>query len=614
MKLIRKFMSFFVVLIGMISPRITFGEEIPPNIIIILADDMGYSDLSCYGSKYHRTPHIDQFAKQGMRFTQGYASCPVCSPSRAGLLTGHYPARIHLTDWLPGRTDRPAQALNRPIIVQHLPEKEVTLAEALKKAGYVTGHIGKWHLGNPGSYPEDHGFDLNIGGTMNGSPPHRYFSPYGTKKNILPNLENAPANEYITDRLNQEAIRFIEKNQKKPFFLYLAHFAVHIPLNARKELIAKYKPGKPGSQGNPIYAAMMENLDGGIGKVLQRLDELKLAENTIVIFTSDNGGLNVLEGPDTPSTSNAPLREGKGYLYEGGIREPFIFRWPKVIPANSVCNTPICNLDLFPTLLVAAEAITPEKANTISDGVNILPLLQNGDSAQKSQSRDFFWHYPHYSNQGGKPGCAIRSGDYKLIEFFEDQRRELFDLKNDPGEIRNLSEEKPELVKELTAKLQNWRKSIGAQEMTPNPNYLPNPQAKNGAITMMANTARVYGTQLRYEASPHKNTLGFWTRVQDYASWEFTVSTPGKFTVELLQGCGKGQGGSEVEVRVDKQSLSFIVEDTGHFQNFKPKSIGEIEIGTPGRYSLVIKPKTKKAGAIMDLRSVSLKPVSLKKK
>ncbi|HWG44668.1 MAG TPA: sulfatase-like hydrolase/transferase [Gemmataceae bacterium] len=585
--------------------RAADGEKTPPgrlNVVVILADDLGWADLSCYGSKYHKTPNLDRLAARGMRFTDAYAAASICSPTRAALLTGKYPARLNLTDWLPGRADRPDQKLLRPVINQQLPSSEITLAAALKAAGYATGHIGKWHLGGKGAGPQQRGFDVNIAGDAAGSP-RSYFAPFKSKDGrFIPGLERAPEGEYLTDRLTVEAEKFIESNRAKPFFLYLAHYTVHIPLRAKADMVAKYKPGRPGQQGNPTYAAMIESLDDGVGRILKKLDELKLSERTLVVFTSDNGGLSVLEGPNTPATINAPLREGKGYLYEGGLRVPLIVRCPGVTRPGSTSAAPVCSFDLFPTILDACGV----KSDSKTDGVSLVSLMK-GDALKREA---LFWHYPHYSNQGGHPGGAIRAGDYKLIEFYENGRRELYDVKKDLGESRNLSADKPEMVKELGEKLAAWRKAVGAKTMKPNSDYVPNPQAAGGTITLPARTAEVHGTQLRYEPLPHKNTLGFWVRTEDWASWEFTITRPGSFTVEVLQGCGKGQGGSVVEVSIGERSLTFTVEDTGHFQNFKSRTIGTVTLDKAGRYTLTVRPKKKAAAAVMDLRAVTLKPAT----
>jgi arylsulfatase A len=590
----------FALLTALLFAPLAFAES-RPNVVLIVADDLGWADLGCYGSKYHKTPHLDRLAADGIRFTQAYAAAPVCSPTRASIMTGKHPARLGITDWLPGRPDRPDQKLARPPLVTELPADVPTLPALLKKAGYTTGLIGKWHLGGKGAGPLDRGFDINIGGDQAGSP-LSYFAPYKAKDGrVMPGLETAPDGEYLTDRLAAEAEKFLDANKDRQFFLYLPHYAPHIPMRAKSELIAKYKPGQPGQQGNPIYAAMLESLDDAVGRVLKKLDDLKLSQNTLVIFTSDNGGLCTLEGANTPPTLNAPLREGKGYLYEGGLRVPLIVKWPGVTKAGGTTTAPVVSTDLFPTLL----EVGGETAAENSDGLSFVPVLKGGTLDRT----ELYWHYPHYANQGSKPGGAIRSGDLKLVEFYENGRRELFDLKADPGENRNLAADRPEVVKQLGDKLASWRTAVGAKMPTPNPGYVPNPQAKDGTIVMHSRTAEVHGTMLRYEPLPHKTTLGYWVNEKDWASFEFTVTEPGSFTVEVLQGCGKGQGGSEVEVAVGDQVLKFTVEDTGHFQNFKARDIGTVKSDKPGRYTLTIKPVKKAAAAIMDVRQVTLKPV-----
>ena len=437
----------------------------PPNVVFILADDYGWADLHCYGSTFYQTPNLDNMARQGLRFTDAYAACPVCSPTRASILTGRYPARLHLTDWLPGRPDRPDQKLLRPKFEQQLPLDEITLAEALKPAGYVSASIGKWHLGGPGFWPEEQGFDVNVGGWTAGSP-RSYFSPY-----MNPKLPDGPEGEYLTDRLTDEAINFIEQNKDRRFFLYLPHYAVHIPLGAKEAMIEKYRkladPANP--QHNPIYAAMIQSLDEGVGRILKKLDELKLSGETLVIFTSDNGGLSVKEGANTPATSNAPLRAGKGYLYEGGIREPLIVRWPGVVQPGRLSHERVISTDYFPTILQACGVNVD--SGRVLDGVSLLPLLQGTGPIPP---RDLFWHYPHYANQGGHPGGVVRSGDWKLIEFYEDNHLELYNVKDDIGEMTNRAAAKPDLANELRQKLHAWRESVGAQMTTPNPNYDPN--------------------------------------------------------------------------------------------------------------------------------------------
>jgi arylsulfatase A len=612
----------FVVLLltTSLATEASAAEPRKPNIILIVADDLGGMDLGCYGSKYHRTPNLDALALAGVKFTDSYAACPVCSPTRAAILTGKVPARVGITDWIPGRGNRPDQKVSQPKFHHELPLAETTLAELLRAAGYKTAHIGKWHLGGQGFGPMEQGFDVNIGGDHTGTP-HSYFAPFQGKRAgeaspiVMPGLGEAPAGEYLTDRLGDEAVKFIAAHEKEPFFFYLPHYGVHTPIQAPKDVVEsfpKWDGTQHGKQENPTYAAMLERVDASVGKIMAELKRLNLADNTLVVFTSDNGGLATLEGRDTPATSNAPLREGKGYLYEGGIRVPLIAAGFGVTKSTdkkpSTCDVPVWSCDLFPTVLALCGAAAPKV-----DGLSIADLLADAEPNELRAGARFrdalYWHYPHYANQGGRPGGAIRAGKWKLIEYYDDGRRELFDLGASIGESRNLAAEKPDIVANLAKKLDTWRKEVGAQMPTPNPDYLPNPQAKDGTITLPAKFAAVFGTQLRYEPLPHKNTLGFWVDARDYATWDLTVATPGRFEVEVLQGCGKGQGGSTVEVSIAEQALSMTVEDTGHFQNFVPRSIGTVELTKPGRYVLTIKPKTKAKAAVMDVRQVVLRPV-----
>jgi arylsulfatase A-like enzyme len=571
-----------------------------PNVVLIVIDDLGCNDLGCYGSTYYRTPNIDRLAAGGVKFTAAYAACPVCSPTRAAIMTGKYPARLHITDWLPGRADRPDQRLLRPPIRQQLPLDEITLAEALKGAGYATAHMGKWHLGGDGFGPQEQGFNVNVAGDHTGTP-LSYFAPFQRQGRFMPGLEQAPDGEYLTDRLTTEAEGYIERSRDRPFFLYLPHYTVHIPLRAKAEMIARYPTGgKPGTQNNPIYAAMIESMDDSVGRIVRTLQALGLDRRTIVLFTSDNGGLCTAEGPNTPATTNAPLREGKGYLYEGGIRAPLIAHWPGTIRPGTVSDEPVSSIDLFPTVLDWCGVQSEVK----TDGVSLAGAA-NGEVVGRDA---LYWHYPHYSNQGGRPGAAVRAGDWKLIEFYETGRRELFDVRRDPGEVRNPAADRPADVDRPANLLADWRQAVGAQAMRPNPAYVPNPQAADGTVMLPARTAVVHGTQLRYEAQPHKNTLGYWTRADDWASWEFQVTKPGTFRVEVLQGCGAGQGGSEVQVTVGDRVVTFAVEDTGGFQAFKAREVGAVRIDRPGRHTLAVKPARKAKNAVMDLRAVTLKP------
>lgn len=600
----RWFLTTTLFLVLALVPVPGDAEEVLPNLVLIVADDLGWADLGCYGSKFHRTPRLDQLAVAGRRFTQAYAACPVCSPTRAALMTGKYPARLHLTDWLPGRGDRPSQKLKQPTIQQQLPLEEVTLAEVLKANGYTTALIGKWHLGGEGFEPTRQGFDLNIAGDSTGTA-LSYWAPFQRQGRTMPGLENAPAGEYLTDRLTTEAERFIEDAaaRSRPFFLYLPHYAVHTPMTAKPEMVARYPrwDGIPhGRQENPIYAAMLESLDESVGRVLAKLDQLGLTQQTIVIFTSDNGGLATAEGPNTPATNNAPLREGKGWLYEGGLRVPLLVRWPGRI-APGVEETPVWSGDLFATITALS------KVNDIEprDGRSLARLLT---TREPLAPRALFWHYPHYSNQGGHPGGAIRDGDWKLIEHDETGRRELFNLRHDMKETTNLAEQEPKKVEALAAKLEAWRQAVEAQRPTPNPDYSPNAQAKGGSITLPARGAEVHGVMLRYEPLPHKNTLGFWTRTDDWASWDFDVEQPGEFTVTAMVGCGKGSGGSKVEFRLNDQVLELTVAETGGFQNFVAHDLGRLSIERPGRHRLEVHARSKPGPAVMDLREIKLTP------
>jgi len=453
-----------------------------PNIIFILADDLGWRDLGCYGSAFYETPHLDRLAAQGMRFTDAHAACPVCSPTRASILTGKYPARLHLTDYIPGaRRGR----LNPAPYLHHLPLEEFTVAEALKEAGYATAFIGKWHLGETEFYPERQGFDVNLGGCEKGHPPS-YFSPYQ-----IPTLPDGPKGEYLTDRLTDEALKFIEGAKGRPFFLYLSHYAVHNPQQAKAELIQKYKakaaslppPAGPEFlpererqarqiQNQPVYAAMVESLDESIGRVMKKLTELGLEKETIVVFTSDNGGLSTSEGSPT---SNVPLRAGKGWLYEGGVREPLVVKWPGVTKPGSVCRESMTSTDYYPTFLEMVGL--PRRPQQHVDGRSIAPLLKGG----RLPERPLFWHYPHYGNQGGRPGGAVRLGDYKLIEWYEDDRIELFNLREDLGEQHDLAAKMPEKAAALRQLLRDWRKRVDALMPTPNPDYNPKAGGKDSA-------------------------------------------------------------------------------------------------------------------------------------
>lgn len=440
------------------------AAEPKPNFILILMDDLGWADVGCYGSKFYRTPNLDRMAARGIRFTNGYAACPVCSPTRAAVMTGKYPARVGVTNYLPGKHQLPYSKLLPPESKQFLGLEEVTIAEMLKPAGYKTAHIGKWHLGPTADHwPDKQGFDVNVGGTQSGMPKSFFYPQWESNPPI-----KAREGEYLTDRLTDEAVQFIRDNRNSPFFLYLPHYAVHVPIEAKEELVRKYR-GRvaPGQlQNDPVYAAMIESMDESVGRILKTLDELQLAGRTVVVFTSDNGGLSAPEWKLKPVTSNKPLREGKGHVYEGGIREPFIVSWPGAKPR--VEHTPVNSVDLLPTFAEAAGIAASAYKGV--DGVSLVTLIRDG---KPLAARPMYWHYPHYSNQLGRPAGAIRQGYWKLVELYENNALELYNLVEDPGEERNLAEKMPERTREMHGMLKSWRQSVNAKMPTPNPAYDP---------------------------------------------------------------------------------------------------------------------------------------------
>lgn len=426
------------------------------NVVLFLADDLGWNDLGCTGSPFHETPALDRLAAQGLRFTRGYAACSVCSPTRASIMTGKHPARLHTTNFFGGNRKGP---LLPPEYRQSLPAGETTLAEAFRAAGYRTAVAGKWHLGGKGSLPADHGFDVVLGAETR---------PAG----------GPPDDPHYSTQLSTQAAGFLEQSKDRPFFLYLPFHAPHVALKTRPELLQKYKakaagippapdvvPG-PGFkaravQSHPVYGGMVEELDQAVDRVLAKLDTLALAETTVVVFTSDNGGLSTAEGSPT---SNLPLRAGKGWNYEGGIRTPWIVRMPGRVKPGTLSDAPVISTDLYPTLLDLAGVPVP--AGQALDAVSLAPLILGTGTVPE---RTLAWHFPHYSNQGGRPSGALRSGDWKLVEWFEDGRVELFDLAADPGEARDLAAARPEQAAALRKQLADWRVAVGAQMPTPNP-------------------------------------------------------------------------------------------------------------------------------------------------
>ncbi len=460
-----------------------------PNVIVFFVDDLGWTDLGCFGSDFYETPNVDRLADQGVKFTQAYAACTVCSPSRAALLTGQYPARLRVTDFIPGHRIENTP-LTMPVWTQRLKLEEVTVAELLKDAGYRTAHLGKWHLtprnhtNNPNDdgdypefYPEHQGFDFNIGGCERGAP-SSYFWPYGRgetldvkkRNNTFRTMPEGNAGEgtYLTDQLADEAVRLIAEFGQDPFFMYFPFYNVHTPLQGRPNLVDKYKKklaANPDSRHRNVkYAAMVESFDEAIGRVLRQVEDQGVADRTVVVFSSDNGGL-------CPSaTSNLPLRQGKGSIYEGGVRVPTIIKWPGVTSPATISNELVITMDLFPTVLGAAGVDIPENLQTKIDGLSLVPLLQTPETT--SLDRDaIFWHYPHYHLMGAIPYSAVRAGDWKLIECHGATSLELYNIADDIHEDHNLAALQPGRMMDLQERLQEWRESVDAQMPTQNADF-----------------------------------------------------------------------------------------------------------------------------------------------
>lgn len=425
----------------------------PLNFIVYLTDDLGATDLSCYGSKFYETPNLDRLAKDGMKFTQAYSACTVCSPTRAAMMTGKWPAQLRVTDWIAGH-NRPFAKLKIPDWRKELDLGETTIAEALHERGYVSAHFGKWHLEHTA---KEHGFDVTVGDNHGGSP-KGYLPPYNN-----PNLPDGPPGEELTARLTSEATQFIEANKAKPFFVYFAPYAVHTPLGGKPDVIEKYKakadPNAP--QHNPTYAAMVQAVDDSVGALRAKLDALGLSENTVILFTSDNGGLVLNQ-----ITYNLGMRAGKGSAYEGGTRVVGLCKWPGITKPGTQTTTPVITLDWPTTIAAAAGAKLP------AEGVDVRPLLRGETIAP----RPLFWHYPHYHPGGATPYSAVRDGDLRLVHFYEDDRVELYDLAKDPEEKTDIASAQPERVKKLRAELDAWRQKNAAQAPTANPDFDP---AKN---------------------------------------------------------------------------------------------------------------------------------------
>lgn len=511
----RPFLSF-VLVCSLVS--CAAAQPRKPNVVLILVDDMGLHDLSVEGSTFYQSPHIDSLANSGMRFTQGYATCRVCSPSRASIQLGKFTARHGITNWIGARSgmDWKREDPLLPAEYRHeLPQEDVTLAEALGEAGYRTFFAGKWHLGGEGSHPDDHGYDINVGGHHRGSPPGGFFSPY---KN--PEMKDGPPGESLTLRLGEETAKFIKAQGDQPFFAMLSFYAVHAPVQTTKELWEKYQASAPalpegGSrfkidrtlpvrqvQDHPVYAGMVEVTDAAVGKVLDALDESGVTESTIVIFTSDNGGVS---SGDAYATSNLPLRGGKGRQWEGGIREPFYIRYPAVTEPGSLCDVPVTGADFYPTILDLCGL--PARPKQHVDGVSLVPLLQN----KKIEPRPLYWHYPHYDNQGGEPSSLFRDGNWKLIHYYEDGHNELYDLSVDPKEESDLARTHPVRTDRMWNQLDRWLESVNAKRPSPDPRYDPaKTEAKFRRIQteLKERLERTHAAMLEADWSPNRNWWG----------------------------------------------------------------------------------------------------------
>jgi arylsulfatase A len=589
------------------------AQETPPNFVILFADDLGINDLGCFGRKDQNTPNLDKLAAEGARFTQAYAAASVCSPSRAALMTGQSPARLKITTFLTGRSDRASHRVLAAPINLHLPKGVQTIAQLLKPKGYVSAAVGKWHLGGKGHQPTDHGFDESFTGKVNPGAE----SPQGGKGEL-------GQADY--------AVKFIQKNKANPFLLYLAFDNPHIPLAAPAKAIEAN-----AKSFHPTYAALIESLDAAVGRVMKALEDNGLAKNTVVIFASDNGGVHISELKESPATYNAPSRAGKGFLYEGGLRTPLIVRYPARL-APAVISEPVVLGDLCPTICALAKVPAPSTL----DFQDISPVLFE----QKPLNRPLFWHQPHYMNQGGKPAGVAREGDWKLIEQYEDGSLELYNIAKDPSETTDLASAEPNRVAALRGKLEAWRRSVGAETLKANPNFsrtlwedcfvktdvtqlkaLPTSEAMrplladwrkamndattegaNSLIFLEARDAQVKATKMKYEEPPLKDTLGFWVNAADTASWTFQAPKAGTYRVTVLQGCGKGNGGSVVALDTQQGSCEFTVEETGHFQRFVPREVGKLKL-VAGENTLTVRPVKKAKAAVMDLRRVILERV-----
>lgn len=606
-------------------------SETQPNIVVILVDDLGVSDLGCYGRSEHKTPALDAVAAKGIRYTNAYCGLSICSASRAALLTGKSPSRLHLTTFLPGRSDAASQKLLNPVIHSALPIEEKTLAEELKRLGYRTGLFGKWHLGGGNHGPTHQGFDVAM--------------EIGAKGTLDQGRGETGAltggkNEFLITR---EAIKFISSDTESPFLCFVSHHIPHVVLEATDEDLKKH-----ANTFSPLYAANVESMDKAVGQLIDAIEQRNGNRDTLIIFTSDNGGLHVPELHTEPVTHNAPYRAGKGFLYEGGIRVPLLIRSIKGhIPGGRTIDSPASHLDLMPTLLECAGGKVATSVGPV-DGINLKEQWYQDKEVQSD--RTLYWDFPHYTNQGSRPASAIRRGNWKLIFHHEEESVELYDLANDPGEQIDLASKNPDVASSLKSALLSWRDSVGVQKGQPNPEFDPDlhkriyldqdpsklghsesakiigekwkawralmnqavqgkkPKLKSpeGTLTLDAASVKVHGKNIRYEPEPHKNVVGYWTEVDDWAEWAFEVPESGDYEIELQYGCGGGNGGSLVSLICGEHTIEFTVKDTGHFQNMIYESMGTCNL-KKGPANLQVRPKTKANIAVMDIRKIVLR-------
>ncbi len=612
-------------LLAAIVPLSAFAEDPPgrpPNVVLLVADDLGINDLSCYGRADQPTPALDRLAAEGVRFTRALAPASVCSPSRVALVAGLHPARVGITTFLPGRSDRSSHKLLAPSMPSGLPAGAATLAERLAPAGYRSHFVGKWHLGGEGSLPVDRGFLDHAAGRANPGPE----SPEGGKGEA---------------RQAADAARVIAEESREhpatPFLLVVGFDSPHVPLEAPAAEIAARKDAF-----HPTYAAVIAALDRAVGTIVAALDEARITDETLLVFTSDNGGLHVPEVGNPPPTFNAPSRAGKGFLYDGGLRVPLVVRFPGGAERGRIVETPVSTGDVVPTICRLAGVDAPAEA----DFRDLAEVLAPAIGSEPAPPREFFWHQPHYTNQGGRPTGAVRRGPWKLVEHLEDGRLELFEVDADPGESHDRAAAEPALVAELRGRLEGWRRAVGARGTTANPRFDPAawlachgtvdvsrlapaataagmvpplaawraamdddsagpPATRHGFLRLAASEARVEGEKLRYEPPAEKDTLGYWVDAGDRAWWDFHLDQPGRYRVGILQACGAGQGGSRVELAAGDSRLEFTVEETGHFQRFVPRDVGTLDLPA-GDVRLTVRALAKKAAAVMDLRQVTL--------